>query len=48
MSNILRVLSNKLTRLEVDGNNGNKNHQGMGHRNPNKYRGNFNPQILNK
>ena len=43
MSKILRGMSNKLTRLKVEGNNANKNPQGSGQRNPNQYKISFNP-----
>jgi hypothetical protein len=40
-----RNLSNKLTRLEVEGNNPIKSNQEGGPRNPNQFRRPFNPQL---
>ena len=42
MSTILKDLSNKLTRLEMEGSNPLKYHQGEVPRNPNQYRSPFN------
>ena len=48
MTKLLRGLSNKLARIDIEGNNQNRNPQSMGQRNPNYFRIPFNPQILNR
>ena len=48
MSIVIKGISNKLTRLKVEGHNSNRAPLGGIQRNPNQYQIPFNPRIMNR
>jgi hypothetical protein len=48
MSRLIRNLTNKMSRFEIENNNANKSPQEGGMRNPNQFRRPFNPQLMRR